>query len=74
MVKVALEFACRYCMPKFACPIFRDLYEMSQTYELTRTRDLAISFKFKDKKCKMLSEIVIEVVSILNIDLNGLNE
>jgi len=73
MVRFALEFACHYCMPKFACPIFRDLYEMSQTYELTRTRDLAISW-FKNKKCKMLSETVIEVVSILNIDLNDLNE
>jgi len=73
MVRFALEFACHYCMPKFACPIFRDLYELSQTYELTRTRNLVISW-FKNEKGKMLPETITEVASILNIDLNDINE
>jgi len=73
IVRFALEFACYYCMPKFAYLIFRDLYELSQTYKLTHMRGLTILW-FKDKKCKMLSETVIEVTSILNVDLNDIND
>ncbi|XP_071651696.1 leukotriene A-4 hydrolase-like [Temnothorax longispinosus] len=66
MARPALEFACEYCMPKYACPIFRDLYEW------TVTRYLAISW-FKGKYLKMVPETIKALESILGVKLDDTN-
>ncbi|XP_071576886.1 leukotriene A-4 hydrolase-like [Temnothorax nylanderi] len=61
----ALKFACEYCMPKYACPIFRDMYEW------TITRFLTISWFMDDKRrSKMLPETIKELKSILKVKLD----
>jgi len=68
MVQPALDFAREYCSPTFACPIFRELYE------LEKTRHLAISgfTAIVEKKCKMLPQTMEEVASILKINLKDI--
>ncbi|XP_071559179.1 leukotriene A-4 hydrolase-like [Temnothorax nylanderi] len=58
----ALKFACEYCMPKYACPIFRDLYEWEVTRKLARSW-----FMDPDNRSKMLPETIKELESILEI-------
>ncbi|XP_071559175.1 leukotriene A-4 hydrolase-like isoform X4 [Temnothorax nylanderi] len=58
----ALKFASEYCMPKYACPIFRDLYEWEVTRKLARSW-----FMDPEKRSKMLPETINELESILEI-------
>ncbi|XP_077282122.1 leukotriene A-4 hydrolase-like [Temnothorax americanus] len=64
----ALNFACsEYCMPKYACPIFRDLYNLAQT----RIMAIKSRFKERDNRSKMLPETIKELESILQVKLDG---
>ncbi|XP_071639405.1 leukotriene A-4 hydrolase-like [Temnothorax longispinosus] len=67
ITETALNFVCNeYCSPKYACPIFRDLYEWEETRQsaITRFRERA-----DDNRSKMLPETINELSSILGVAL-----
>ncbi|KAG5348034.1 LKHA4 hydrolase, partial [Acromyrmex charruanus] len=68
MIQPALEFVREYCSPMFACPIFRELYELEETRHLAISGFTAIV----EKKCKMLPQTIQEVAYILKIDLKDI--
>ncbi|KYN35576.1 Leukotriene A-4 hydrolase, partial [Trachymyrmex septentrionalis] len=68
MIQPALKFAREYCSPTFACPIFRELYELEETRYLAISGFTAIV----EKRCKMLSQTMEEVASILKINLKDI--
>ncbi|XP_071639613.1 leukotriene A-4 hydrolase-like isoform X1 [Temnothorax longispinosus] len=64
-VTEALKFASEYCMPKYACSIFRDLHEFEQARSLARSW-----FIDPDNRSKMLPKTIKELESILDVDLS----
>ncbi|XP_024881130.1 leukotriene A-4 hydrolase-like [Temnothorax curvispinosus] len=70
ITKTALNFVCNeYCLPKYACPIFRDLYEWEETRQSAITRFRAIITATDDNRSKMLPETINELSSILGVAL-----
>ncbi|XP_071639402.1 leukotriene A-4 hydrolase-like [Temnothorax longispinosus] len=67
ITETALNFVCNeYCSPKYACPIFRDLYEWEETRQSAITRFRA---RADDNRSKMLPETINELSSILGVAL-----
>ncbi|XP_024892870.1 leukotriene A-4 hydrolase-like [Temnothorax curvispinosus] len=61
----AINFVSEYCMPKYACPIIRDLYNLEETRELAK-----IWFVNQLDNSKMLPETINELSNILGVTLD----